>query len=130
VIYDRQLFNAVVNVTFSMALAKIIVSLFDWIYRLLANIPFIKYFSDPPKYYIIKTTNPYYDKIIELLYKKYINQVHGGFLFIKDGNQKTMIEELTTKELSDTFQYENKNYNMTINLTAQNSIEEPTDTTK
>jgi SpoVK/Ycf46/Vps4 family AAA+-type ATPase len=121
VIFERQFFNNFINLTVSMAMAKIIVILVEWICKRIATLPFIKSWSSPLKYYIIKTKNPYYDKLIELLYKKYIDKIHGGFLFIKDGNQKTMIDELTTKELTDDFMYENINHKIIIKLISQNS---------
>lgn len=116
IIYDYQLFNPVVNVTFSMALANIFVIIIEWIYGMIKNISFLKYFVNMPKYYMIKSSNTYYNNIIEYLYRKHINQIHGGSLVVENGSHRSMIEELATKSLSDNFTFEDKKYQITIKL--------------
>ncbi|ARF12222.1 AAA family ATPase [Klosneuvirus KNV1] len=125
IIYDFQLFHPVVNVTFSMALANIIVLVVEWMYGSFKNMSILKYFIHMPKYYIIKSSNTYYNTIIEYLYKKYINQIHGGSLIVENGNHRNMIEELSTQSLDDTFTFENKDYKIIINLKNAQKDEKP-----
>lgn len=125
IIYDFQLFNPVVNVTFSMALANIVVITTEWVYGSFKNTSVLKYFIHMPRYYIIKSSNTYYNNIIEYLYKKYINQIHGGSLIVENGNHRNMIEELATQSLDDNFIFETKDYKIIINLKSIQTDEKP-----
>lgn len=129
IIYDFQLFHPIVNVTVSMALANIFVVVLEWSYGFFKNTSILRYFVNMPKYYIIKSSNTYYNNIIEYLYKKYINQIHGGSLIVENGNHRNMIEELLNQSLDDNFTFENNDYKIVIKLDSPTK-EEKTDKNK
>lgn len=110
-------FNDVATkVACSMAISQILILVFEKLYLgLFKDFNIMRYFFTN-NYIVIKHDNPFYEKFIELLYKKYITQLSGCQLFTEFGKYKLMIEELGIKELMDTYRYENKTYNMRIGL--------------
>lgn len=121
-------FNDVATkVACSMAISQIMIIVSEKLYLgLFKDFNIMRYFFTN-NYIIVKHDNPFYEKFIELIYKKYITQLSGCQLFTEFGKYKLMIDELGTKELLDTYTYENKLYKMRIKL---GSIEKQTNANK
>jgi len=104
------------KVACSMALSQVIVIIGEKIFNgAFSNLNIWKYFFTN-NYVVVKQDNPFYDKFIELLYKKYINQLSGCQLYTDFGTYKMMIDELNSKQLYDTYTFNNKMYKMKISL--------------
>lgn len=104
-----------------MALAQVIVTVLTTIYNkatLFTNI--INYFWSE-NYVIINVDNPSYDKIIDYLYVKYINNISGCKLEADFGKNKMIINKLTREEVIDIFIDTEDNSNHTIKIRLQES---------
>jgi AAA+ superfamily predicted ATPase len=104
------------KVACSMSLSQIVViigeKIFDSFFK---NFNFNKLFFNE-NYIIIKHENPFYEKFIELLYRKYNNLLNGCSLHNEFGQYKMVIEELKKKDLIDEFISNGKKYTMKIKL--------------
>lgn len=104
------------KVACSMAISQIAVIIGEKIFSVTSGkLNILKYFF-PYNYVIIKHDNPFYDKFIELIYKKYIDKLSGCHLYVDFGNYKMMINELNSKCLDDKFTHDNKTHSIQINL--------------
>lgn len=104
------------KVACSMAISQILLIIGEKLFSgTLVNINIMKYFFTD-NYVIIKHDNPFYDKFIELLYKKYMSQLSGCQLYTEFGKYKMMIEELNSKQLYDTYAFDNKEYKIRVKL--------------
>lgn len=107
------------KVACSMSLSQIVVivgeKIFDSFFK---NFDINKLFFSE-NYIIIKHENPFYEKFIELLYRKYNNLLNGCSLHNEFGQYKIVIEELKKKDLIDEFIFNDKKYIMKIKLGTQ-----------
>ncbi|QKF94587.1 AAA ATPase protein [Fadolivirus algeromassiliense] len=110
-------FNDVATkVACSMAISQILIIISEKFYiGLFRDFNIMRYFFTN-NYVVIKHDNPFYEKFIELIYKKYTSQLSGCQLYTEFGKYKMMIEELGSRELIDTYNYDNKTFKMRIKL--------------
>lgn len=109
------------KVACSMALSQVIVIIGEKLFSgTFSNINLWKYFFTN-NYVIIKQDNPFYEKFIELLYKKYLKQLSGCQLYTDFGTYKMMIDELNSKHLYDNYTFNGLDYKIKINLEGSNN---------